>query len=203
APQSSFNSKEAAFEEMLGTFKPTSTEADSITADYDKYIFSLDKNIIDSSAETVPYVNKDWGWSLTCPGSWHKNDNYDQSTETFYDSKSSSVIMVEAVSRSLEITGETDMEKFQTMKIMLNMDLDPVKVYKLKEKGNDITAYDFRIADDEAENYSNLTFYVFQTQKYSYCFMKTIPDLTSTDANNKVLEDIWKSFKLIETGVGD
>ncbi len=193
-----FEEKRGSFTEMLDTFKPTSNETETIIADWNKYSFNLDKNILDEDTYISSYTNKSWGWSLECPGNWHRNTSFDQSTETFYDSPTGSVVMVEAVQRSTEIFGESDMEKFYSMRIMLNMNLDPVKTYDIHEKGTTIKVYEYRIEDEETENYSNLTFYILQNQKFSYCFMKTIPDLTSTTSNDKLIDEIWNSFTLVE-----
>jgi hypothetical protein len=196
--KSQFPSRQPDFERMLKTFRPASNDLDIIVSDWSKYVFNQDKNMIDKDSETADYVNKSWGWKFQCPGDWHRNTSFDQAYETFYNNETGSVVTVEAIQNSKDITGKSDLEKFMSVRFMNSMGMKQIDTYKENDKGTSITVYKYRIENDEEENYSDITFRIIQNDKYSYCFMESIPDMTSTEANKAVLEDMWKSFTLIE-----
>lgn len=197
-----FEAKKESYYKMLDTFIPSDKDAQNLSSEMEKYIFTRDKNRIGKDDKPVVYENKTFGWNASFPGCWQKNSTPGQNLESFNDPKTGAVIMIEAIAKKAGNTNTADNEKFDSMKMVASMNLEPVKTDTIQAKGKTTKTYKYRLDDDESDTFADIDYYVIDSDAYSYCFMSTIPDLSATDGNVKSLDDIWNSFTLLNAPAG-
>lgn len=191
-----FEKKKESYYKMLETFKPSTKDLSELLTEIGKYAFNNDKNRMGKDDKSVSYENKSSGWSFTLPGYWQKNSSPGQNPDSFYNPKTGAVIIVDSLAKKAVNAGKKDEELFEAMKTVVYLGLDPVKVETIQAKGRQIKSYKYRLVDDKSENYADIYYYIIEDDAYSYCFMSTIPDLSSSAANLKSMEDIWNSFTI-------
>ncbi len=197
-PVEVFAKKRDAFDKMLETFKPAAKDRDKIQTELQKTAFNESKNRIGKDDKAVQYENKAYKWKLSLPGYWMKSSSTGQSFESFYDKSTGATVMVEASALKGSDSEKPDQERFLSMRLSDRMSEEPVKTYTEQVKGRNVKAYQYRIDDEENDNFADVTFYVFDEGGYRYCFTKTIPDLTSSEFNINSLNTIWQSFEIVK-----
>lgn len=197
-PSALYEKKKESFENMLKTFKPYTRDAEALSAEIVKYRFNNEKSRLGKDDRPVLSENKTFSWSIMLPGRWQKNNSISQSMETFYDPTSGGIIIIESVLKKADSAGQTDEEKFSSMYMVASMGLEPVKTESIQAKGQSVKMYRYRLDDKESDDYADVIYYILESQKCSYCYMYSIPDLTSSEANLKALADAWDSFTIVE-----
>lgn len=197
-PSASYETKNESFMNMLKTFKPYTKDADALSAEMEKYRFSNEKTRLGKDDRLVLSENKTYLWNIRLPGRWQKNGLPGQSMETFVDPTSGGIIIVESVSKKSDTISLPDNERFNSMSMVSNINLEPVKTDSFQAKGKLVKMYKYRLENEESENYADITYYVIEGQDYSYCYMYSISDLTSSEANLKTLAAAWDSFTIVD-----
>lgn len=195
-PLESFKREKEYFEKMLNTFKPSAKDSERILSDLQKSAFDLNKNRVAKVETAVAYENKAYKWKLSIPGYWQKSGTAGQSIESFYDKNAGAVVIVEAFALKGNDASKSDQERFLSMKLSNKMTENPTKTYNEQVKNRMVTYYQYRIDDIESETFADVNYYIFNEGGYRYCFMTTIPDLTSSEFNLNSLRDIWNSFEV-------
>ena len=198
APLEAFEKEHERFTKMLDTFKPSEKDSGKILNELQKSDFNLSKNRLGKDETAVAYENKVYKWKLMMPGNWQKNSTPGQSFESFYNKFAGAVIMVEASALKGIDASKTDQERFLSMKISDKLSEKPVKSYTEQVQNRTITVKQYRIDDAESETFADVNYYIFDEGSYRYCFMTTIPDLTSSEFNLNSLKLIWNSFEIIK-----
>jgi hypothetical protein len=196
APAADFVKGLESFDKMFGSFKISAKDNDKMLVELQKNAFNLTKNNIGKEDTLTIYENKAYKWKLTLPGYWQKNSTSGQSLENFYDSKSGAVVVVEASALKEGEPVKADSERFVSMKLSDKVPEKPVKTITEQYKGKDVTIVQYRIDDQESETYADVNYYLFNEGGFRYCFMTTIPDLTSSEFNLNILKEIWDSFEI-------
>ena len=198
APLEAFEKEHERFTKMLDTFKPSEKDSGKILNELQKSDFNLSKNRVGKDETAVVYENKVYKWKLMMPGNWQKNGTPGQSFESFYNRFTGAVIMVEASALKGIDASKTDQERFLSMKISDKLSDKPIKSYTEQVQNRMIMVNQYRIDDAESETFADVNYYIFDEGSYRYCFMTTIPDLTSSEFNLNSLEYIWNSFEIIK-----
>ncbi len=196
APAAAFAKGLESFGKMFGSFKTSAKDHDNILVELQKNVFNLTKNNIGKEDTLTIYENKAYKWKLTLPGYWQKNSTSGQSLENFYDNKSGAVVVVEASAIKDGEAAKADTERFNAMKLSGKMSEKPVKTAIEQINGRNVTTYQYRIDDQESETFADVDYFLFDEGGFRYCFMTTIPDLTSGDFNLNMLKNIWESFEI-------
>ena len=197
-PSAEYEKKKESLENMLNTFKPYAKDTEELCAEIDKYKFNNEKNRLGKDDRPVLSENKAFLWSVSVPGRWQKNSLPGQSMDTFYDQASGGIITVESVSRKAASAGKPDAEKFRSMSMVSDMDLEPVSVNSIQDKGRTVKVYKYRIDDEDSDNYADIYYYILEGADYSYCYMSSISDLSSSKANLNAMAAAWASFTILE-----
>ena len=197
-PSALYDKKNESFENMLKTFKPYIKDADALSAEIEKYRFNNEKTRLGKDDRLVFSENKTYLWNIKLPGRWQKNSAPGQSMETFIDPTSGGIIIVESVSKKADSASLPDKDKFNSMSMVSDMGLEPVKADSFQSKGQLVKIYKYRLDNEESDNYADIIYYVIEGQNYSYCYMSSIPDLTSSEANMKTLTAAWDSFTIVD-----
>lgn len=195
APAAAFTKGLESFGKMFGSFKTSAKDNADIQAVLQKNAFNLTKNNIGKEDTFTVYENKPYKWKLTLPGYWQKNSTSGQSLENFYDNKSGAVAIVEASAIKEGETAKADSERFASMKLSDKMSKNPIKTSVEQMKGRNVTIVQYRIDDQKSETFADVNYYLFDEGGFRYCFMTTIPDLTSGEFNLDMLKNIWESFE--------
>jgi len=197
-PSAKYEKDSESFENMLNTFKPYSKDAGALSEEIGKYRFNSEKTRLGKDDRPVLSENKTFSWNIRLPGRWQKNSAPGQSTETFFDPLSGGIITVEAVSKKSDTAGKPVEERFNSMSVVSDMDLEPPKIDSLQAKGRLVKKYTYRLDDEESDNYADIIYYIMEGRDYWYCYMSSISDLASSEANRKTLADAWESFTIVD-----
>ena len=197
-PSATYQKKNESFENMLKTFKPYIKDADALSAEIEKYRFNSEKTRLGKDDSLVFSENKTFLWNIKLPGRWQKNSAPGQSMETFVDQISGGIIIVESVLKKADSASLPDKDKFNSMSIVSEMSLEPVKTDSIQAMGKLVKMYKYRLDNEESDNHADITYYVIEGQNYSYCYMSSIPDLTSSETNMKTLAAAWDSFTIVD-----
>jgi len=73
-----------------------------------------------------------------------------------------------------------------------------VKQETIKEKGNEIKLYTYTLEEKNMPCPLNVKFYIIDKAEGSYCFMSQISDMYCSAENEKMMEDIWNSFTILD-----
>ena len=198
APAAVFSKGLDNFGRMFGSFKTSAKDIDTILAELQKNAFNRTKNNIGKEDTLTVYENKAFKWKLTMPGYWQKYNTSGQSFENFFDGTSGGVVVVEASAIKDGETAKPDSERFRSMKLSDadKMSEKPVKTTVEQYKGRNVTIYQYRIDNKENESFADVYYYVFNEGGFRYCFMSTIPDITSGEFNLDMMKRIWESFEI-------
>lgn len=197
-PSEQYEKKTESFENMLKTFKPYSKDYEALSTEIEKYRFNNEKTRLGKDDRLVLSENKTFLWNITLPGRWQKNSAPGQNMDTFTDQTSGGIIVVESVPKKADSENQSDEEKFSSMSMISDMGLDPVKTDSLQTRGMLVKMYKFRVDNEESEDYADITYYVVEGQSYSYCYMYSISDLTSSETNLKTMSAAWDSFTIVD-----
>lgn len=173
--------------------------------DHNKYEKDLEKynnmNLrtrISQQDDPFEYINKTYSWRLNIPGYWTKSGMDYDSSVIFQNPDTSGYIMITAQENTSITKTLTDEEKFDMMQMLSKRyKVVPVKGTK-SENGLQMRTYSYRIEDEDMDMYTDVVCYCFDSNKYSYCYLSYIPDLTATETAKQEMEDIWKTFKLTD-----
>lgn len=153
---------------------------------------------VSNDDELFEYVNSDYGWSMEIPGYWTKS-GYGSYSVTFSNPNTNANIMVDSVTINEFTKNLSDVEKFDLMAMVeMKYKVEPVKTQSVTENGYTVRVYTYTIEDADSELYAKVTFTCFDNIKYSYCYTTVVPDLTDTEEAKKEMDELWKSFKLIQ-----
>jgi hypothetical protein len=198
APVAAFAKGLESFGKMFGSFKTSVKDNDSILVELQKNAFNQTKNNIGKEDALTVYENKTFKWKLTLPGYFQKNSTSGQSLENFYDNTSGAVVIVEASAIKGGETAKADSERFMSMKLSDKMSEKPVKTAVEQIKGRNVTIVQYRIDDKESESFADVNYYLFDEGGFRYCFMTTIPDITSSEFNLNMIKNIWESLEIMK-----
>lgn len=197
-PAGTFAKEIGTFKKMVGSFKTVATDKDKILEELQKDEFNTIKNNVGKDDTLAIYENKTYKWKLTLPGYWQKNSTSGQSLESFYYSDAGALVAVEASELKAGAIEKTDKERFMSMRFYDKMSEKPLKTTNEQYKGRNVTTYQYRIDNESSETYADIYYYVFDEGGYRYCFMTTLPDLTTSEFNLNSLESIRESFEIVK-----
>ena len=139
---------------------PSSKPDTEFIAEMDRYQFNIDKNRVGKDDKPAIYENKNFGWNMMLPGYWLKSNTPGLSMESFNDPRSGAVVIVESVAKDAGNNTASDVEKFDSMKMVTGKGISPEKVDTIQVKGKNVKVYKYRLEDDSTETYADVYFYI-------------------------------------------
>ncbi|MCX7922919.1 MAG: copper amine oxidase N-terminal domain-containing protein [Clostridia bacterium] len=194
-PEGQYENKKEAYYKALNTFKVLPVNDSDLDKDLESYNDKSGKSPVGKDDKLTDIQNKKYKWSAKIPGNWQKYDSYDEALQMYVNPISGMAVTVQAVEKSLKTKDLTDEEKFRYLgAIVEGYDMEFIKKEPVSAKNTTVTVYTYRLENDDEEAYADVKCYIVDREKYSYCFIAIISDLTSTDKNIKEVNDIWESF---------
>ncbi|MCX7746247.1 MAG: copper amine oxidase N-terminal domain-containing protein [Clostridia bacterium] len=185
------------FNDIINSIMPSKKEVSLIKKDIESYRFEEDKRRVSKSDEITETQNKTYKWKIKLPGNWMKEVSKNEDNMSFSDNHTGMSVGIAAVENTSQTKGLPDEEKFEYLGSIAESDtLELMGKENIKTKDLDVRIYKYRIEDSEEDIFANIQLYVFEKDKYSYCFTTVIPDLSSTEKNIKKVNDIWESFSI-------
>ncbi|MHB8065418.1 MAG: copper amine oxidase N-terminal domain-containing protein, partial [Ruminiclostridium sp.] len=200
----SINLPENEYEKSKTQFIDTLNKIRFYTIDESKYQKDLEKyknkNLavrVSQQDVTFDYLNKTYNWSAKIPGYWTKFSS-DDTTTTFENPNTNVSVMINALENNSRTKTLPDEEKFGIMQMLKSTyKVTPIQSVT-NEKGYQMRTYTYKVENIDSDLFLAVTCYCFESEKYSYCYVSIVPDLTATDEAVKEVNDIWKSFKIGE-----
>jgi uncharacterized protein (UPF0333 family) len=198
SPETKYFSERDNYHKMLETLKIHTGNSEKLIEEIDKYYYSLDKNRVNKDDSITEYENKALGWSLKLPGYWMKDSSSESFYQSFSNSSSGAVIVIETADNSSQNTMVSDIEKFSLMNSYASN--DNIKFVEKVSKGkkyDNVDIYSYRLENDQDEIYAEVKFHIINSGKHSFCLMSVIPDICATEKNLKEIQDILDSFIIL------
>lgn len=197
-PEDKYEKAKQNYYRMLDTFKILVKDVGKISSEIEKYKYNEERNRVAKTDRITEYVNKTYGWKLKIPGYWIKGSQTDASFQSFTNRQSGAAIVIEASENTEGIQKLSDEMRFFFMgSVAIRNDVKLIKKEDIVVNGRTARHYLYRVENNEEESYYDMDFYVLDTDKYSYCFMSSLPDLCASEKNLKEIRDIWESFSII------
>lgn len=199
-PESTYQAKKENFYNMLSTFKPVLKKTEEFNEKLSDYKFQINKNKVGKDSSLTEVENKNYKWKINVPGIWDKGytSTYSNS-QTLSDSFTGMGVFIQAVEKNQANLNLEDSAKFYMLSYLEedeNITFLGKKV--LTEKNTSVTQYSYRMDDVDNEYFENVQCYVLYGEKYYYLVMISLPDISASASNVKVVADIWKSFEIID-----
>lgn len=200
----SINLPENEYEKLQPEFLNAINNMTYYTVDEGKYKKDLEKYEnkntvvrVSQQDEVFEFINKSYNWSAKIPGYFTKSSYYD-STITFDNPNTRASVMIACLENSSYTKTLTDEDKFVSIKTLKTYyKVTPTETTS-NEKGSQVRTYTFKVESQEDDFYASVICKCFETDKYSYCYLSILPELTATEEATKELEDIWESFKITQ-----
>lgn len=197
-PENEYDKSKSEYIDVINKMNYYTFDQSKYLNDYEKYQNKDSSVRISQQDEAFEYKNKEFNWSVSIPGYWKKDSSDYGNAISFKNQNSGANIIVTAIENTTSSKNLTDEEKFKKI-TMIEKKYGVTPTTSVTSENNvSVRTYTYRIESQENDLYANLTFKIFENDKYSYCFESTIYDLGATDKAIKEVEDIWKSFKLTE-----
>ena len=199
-PEEKYMSNEKKYQGILESLKydpVISTEGLKSLIDSREGIGDTDR--VGKNDDITDYESNEYKWKISLHGNWINATEYEDSPTTmFIHDKIQSFIGVDVVKNNATNRNLEDEVKFKILLAAVE-EKDKVKLVEkkiLEEKGTAVRMYEYRYEQDEEEVYTDMCFYILDSDEYSYCFYTMIDDINATEKNTKELEDIWNSFTI-------
>ena len=189
-----FDERIDSYQKMLDTFKPLQKENADLSAELERYIYSLEKDRVGKDDSVVVCENKTYNWQVSIPGNWLRKSTSGDNPESFENSRTGGLFIIESTVKKSGTTSNTDEDRFKTMKSYIGIGLVFVKLDTLQQNGQTNKIYKYRFDSEDTDRHEDVYFYIYEGSTSSYCVMSTLPDICSTTTNLKSMNDILKSF---------
>jgi len=196
-PENEYEKSKAEFIDTLNKMTFYTIDESKYQKDLEKYKSKNLEARVSQQDEDFDYLNKTYNWSAKIPGYWTKSGS-DDNAITFKNSNTNANVMIYALENTSLLKTLTDEEKFGIMRLLKSTyGATPTKNI-VNEKGLQVRTYTYKVENQELDLFANVICYCFESDKYSYCYVSFVPDLTATEESAKEVDAIWKSFKLTQ-----
>lgn len=193
APKEKYEKMEANYIKMLNSLK-ISYKKSILEKGLEKYSYNQRKSRIGEDDNIVTYENKVYEWNIKLAGYWTKNSPPESEIESFINSKTGAVILIESLENSSVDPKTTEEERFRILRAATANNYKFINKSEHIVNGRNVKTYTYRIENDEEETFADVSFHIVDGAKYSYCYMSALPELTTSENNVKEMQEIWESF---------
>lgn len=192
-----YESHKSSYVRMLESFTVSSKDLEGIKLDIDKYDFTVSRNKVGKDSSDVLYENKTYGWALSIPGEWTKSSSADSDIDFFSEDFSGMTVSVESIDESSVPAVIATEAKYRFLSsIVSGGDVEKLSEDMVLVGGKSARHLTYRSRDQETERFATIDAYIVKGDRYSYCLVTTVPDITASEQNLGIIKKIVDTFNI-------